>query len=114
MEKMSKQKPDPKRLEYVVKNGEKKVIFLMTWHDHVKAQHLVKAYIRILDHIDKNGNLVHQGLLFEPKPDELFIPFSEFHGSYDECYIIIYNTKLQKEIRREDIKNIDTIHWEEK
>lgn len=99
---MGKKEDDIKKIEVALDNGEKKEVFIQTWHDHVKNKNTIKSMSTIIK---------DQLYYMKPGPNQIFVPFSEFHGDYDICWVLCIDVLTNKELFRKNIKTVDLIDW---
>jgi hypothetical protein len=93
------------KIDTILKNGERKELFIKTWHDHVMNKDTVLSFTTIV----KDTLMV-----IEPREDEILVPFSELHGDYELGWIILLDVNTGDEIMRKSTKTVDAIHWKQK
>jgi hypothetical protein len=91
------------KVDLLIKEGDKREIFIDTWVDHVNNRDIIKCYCTIIKDELK---------FFSSNNDGVFIPFSEFYGDHTENWIILIDLKTNKELFRKNIKNVDLIEWQ--
>lgn len=76
--------------------------FIQTWDEHVKKRTLISNFTTIFDNKMYN---------FQPKENEVLIPFSEYNGDHSMNWIICWHETLKKEIYRKNTRSVDLIEW---
>lgn len=85
-----------------IERSEPPAKFIQTWDEHVKKRTLISNFTTIFD--NKMFN-------FQPKENEVLIPFSEYNGDHSMNWIICWHELLKKEIYRKNIRTVDLIEW---
>lgn len=99
---MTKKNDIPKELQVVLKDGEKKSVFMDNWHEHVMARHEVESFTTIV-----NDRLFH----IKPKEDEILMPYMEINGDHNMCWILSLSKATNEEMFRKNIRTVDMVHW---
>jgi len=89
-----------KRVDEHLKKGEK--IELKTWHNHVDQRNEIASFTSIA------GDKLY---FVEPRKDEIFLPFYEYHGDHSENWIIAVDVNTNVEIFRKSTKTVDMVNW---
>lgn len=85
-----------------IKTGEKGDTVFTNWDKHMINRQEIESFTTIIK--DQLYNFI-------PKPDEIFLPFSEFYGDHAENWIIILDKTTNKELARKSTRTVDMINW---
>lgn len=100
-------KKNPTRKEKIkmdqrIKTGEKGDAIFTKWEQHMTNRQEIESFTTIIK--DQLYN-------FAPKPNEAFLPFSEYYGDHAENWIIILDKTTNKELARKNTRTVDMINW---
>lgn len=92
----------PQDVHAVLDNGDKKTVFMPSWHEHVMNRREIASFITIVG--DKMYNV-------RPKKDEIMMPYIELNGDHNMNWILILNKVTNEEISRKNTRSVDMVEW---
>jgi hypothetical protein len=96
------EKINKKKADEMLQNAEDKKTLIKNWEQHIFDGDKIKSFTSIVN---------NQMYMSEPIEGTEFLPFSEYHGTYNLNWIINWDVKEKREIWRKNIIYVDLIEW---
>jgi len=97
-----KSKELPKSFEAILENGERKDVLIHTWNERIIDRNEIESFTTLV-----GDKLYH----VTPNKNEVFLPYSEYHGDHAMNWIIAVDVRNNKEVFRKNLRLVDMVNW---